>query len=207
MSELENVVGSGSVIEYPGIKSMEELETPNENEILTISPERLAAISKPSQAKKDKPKFPHTCTRCGKVWEMPIQLDPTRPMYCAECRPLVAEERNKKGFAMQTALAPTISPSSIDLEDVIPTGKTEVSLQKTYSAIEDRSMSWQDVPPPRPPRAMPSGTIKIVRADAGKSSDEDDPLFKQLQQPRTPGSAGGHHRRRRHGRGSGSTSA
>jgi len=68
-------------------------------EYLKISAERLKAIQKPPAAgkKKDKPKFPHTCSRCGKVWEMPIQLDPSRPMYCADCMPIVRDEQKMKG--------------------------------------------------------------------------------------------------------------
>jgi hypothetical protein len=72
---------------------------PSPQEFLKISPERLAAIVKPpagQQKKKDKPKFSHTCSRCGKVWDMPIQLDPSRPMFCSECMPLVREERKQK---------------------------------------------------------------------------------------------------------------
>ncbi|MFZ6015213.1 MAG: type IV secretory system conjugative DNA transfer family protein [Patescibacteria group bacterium] len=67
-------------------------------EYLKISPERLAAITKvqAGAGKKEKPKYPHTCSRCGKKWDMPIQLDPTRPMYCADCMPIVREEQKNK---------------------------------------------------------------------------------------------------------------
>lgn len=88
--------------------SLSELESegfdqdtpPGPEEYLKISPERLKALQKPPSSggkKKDKPKFPHTCSRCGKVWEMPIQLDASRPMYCAECLPLVKDEQKMKG--------------------------------------------------------------------------------------------------------------
>lgn len=73
-------------------------------EYLRLSPERLAAISKPGAAKKDKPKFKHTCTRCGKTWDMPIQLDPSRPMYCAECMPIMREERKGKQKVIKQAV-------------------------------------------------------------------------------------------------------
>ena len=79
-----------------GIAALEgESAVAETEEYLRISPERLAAI-RPAGAKKDKPKFKHTCTRCGKVWEMPVQLDASRPMYCAECLPIVREERKFK---------------------------------------------------------------------------------------------------------------
>lgn len=66
-------------------------------EYLKISPERLQALVKsPAQGKKDKPKYSHTCDRCGKVWDMPVQLDKSRPMFCADCMPIVREEKKTK---------------------------------------------------------------------------------------------------------------
>jgi hypothetical protein len=67
------------------------------SEYLTIRPERLAAIQAniPQQQRK-RPAFAHTCDRCGKKFELAIQLDTSRPIYCAECRPLIAEERKSK---------------------------------------------------------------------------------------------------------------
>ncbi|MBU1908216.1 type IV secretion system DNA-binding domain-containing protein, partial [Patescibacteria group bacterium] len=105
--------------EYPSIVTAEEKEAgeeavekpaggeaapAEEREFLRFSPERLKAMEKPAGSKKEKPKFPHTCTRCGKVWEMPIQLDPTRPMYCSECLPLVREDNKMKKTVLKTAL-------------------------------------------------------------------------------------------------------
>ncbi|MEN9557740.1 MAG: hypothetical protein RL141_109 [Candidatus Parcubacteria bacterium] len=98
-------------------------------EYLRISPERLAAISKPpAPGKKDKPKFKHTCTRCGKTWEMPIQLDPTRPMYCAECMPLMREERKTKQTIVKAAVradAPGMSTTETTVAKPIERPKAE----------------------------------------------------------------------------------
>ncbi|MDD5726118.1 MAG: type IV secretion system DNA-binding domain-containing protein [Patescibacteria group bacterium] len=96
--------------------SQENLDKRDEHEAvveyLKISPERLKAIAKPpSSGKKEKPKFTHTCNRCGKVWDMPIQLDPSRPIYCAECMPIVREERNSKGKASKMSPVPEIRGS------------------------------------------------------------------------------------------------
>jgi len=101
-----------SSLQYPAIKTTEEREQEGEakeekpKEYLTIKPERLAAItasvaSAQAQQKKKRPEYPHTCTRCGKVWHLAIQLDPSRPMYCPECRPIVAEERKKFGHEIK----------------------------------------------------------------------------------------------------------
>jgi hypothetical protein len=95
---------SKSSIEYPAIKTEEELETAaaDTSEYLRIRPERMAAIksfvasSQQAQKQSKRPAFKHTCSRCGKTWELAIQLDPSRPMFCAECRPIVAEERKNR---------------------------------------------------------------------------------------------------------------
>ncbi len=78
-----------------GIETLEGAAEEGE-EYLKISSERLASIVKQQPQKKQKPMFSHICTRCSKTWEMPIQLDAARPIYCAECLPLVREERNRK---------------------------------------------------------------------------------------------------------------
>jgi hypothetical protein len=64
----------------------------------------LAAIqaSIPQQQKK-RPAFAHTCDRCGKKFELAIQLDTSRPVYCAECRPIIAEERKNKSSGFKSA--------------------------------------------------------------------------------------------------------
>jgi hypothetical protein len=79
----------------------DEEENDDSGEYLRISPERLEILQKMSSGgqmnkKKDKPKFSHTCSRCGKVWDMPVQLDPSRPMYCADCLPIIREEQKEK---------------------------------------------------------------------------------------------------------------
>ena len=160
-------------------------------EYLKMSPERLAAIVKiPQGQKKDKPKFPHTCTRCGKVWDMPIQLDVSRPIFCAECLPIVREERKMKTGILRSALRPpSESDATSAVEDIAPQSKEESKLLKTFAAVEE------DLPPVRPAmmseqnrpritserRTMPlmqKGTVKIVRADA---SDDSASLLGQLQ--------------------------
>ncbi len=111
-----------SAIKYPAIRTEEERDTSADaletaatiedtGEYLKINPERLAAIAASApQKKQDKPKYPHTCTRCGKVWTLPIQLDPSRPMYCAECRPIVMEERKQFGSQVRQVKRTPLPP-------------------------------------------------------------------------------------------------
>jgi hypothetical protein len=114
----EGPLGTAPTIQYPAIMTEEEQaakETVKEtmsdlehqgdaSEYLTIRPERLAAIqaSIPQQQKK-RPAFAHTCDRCGKKFELAIQLDTSRPVYCAECRPIIAEERKNKSSGFKSA--------------------------------------------------------------------------------------------------------
>ncbi len=83
------------------VKSEEDEEADETGDYLRLSPERLESLQKMANAgqgkKKDKPKFSHTCSRCGKVWDMPVQLDPSRPMYCSDCLPIIREEQKDKG--------------------------------------------------------------------------------------------------------------
>lgn len=134
-------------VQYPVIKTEEEKEqerregTDDEKagEYLRFSPERLAAISKAAPAqKKDKPKFKHSCSRCGKVWEMPIQLDPTRPMYCSDCLPLVRDEKKVKGKVMKAAVTGT-APEGLELEEVLSESdeKTETPGSRIEQAMRD----------------------------------------------------------------------
>ncbi|MFA6429140.1 MAG: type IV secretion system DNA-binding domain-containing protein [Patescibacteria group bacterium] len=133
---------SGSVA-YPAIKTAEEREledqttevVPVRREYLTIKPERMAAIaaSMPApQKKKDKPKFAHTCTRCGKIWHLAIQLDPSRPMYCPECRPIVAEERKNAGkdirHVKRQPLAPEGRTQHAEMSETSFAGKSQTAV-------------------------------------------------------------------------------
>ncbi|MFZ2804247.1 MAG: type IV secretion system DNA-binding domain-containing protein [Patescibacteria group bacterium] len=172
-----------------GVEALEGAgTTADTGEYLKISPERLAAIVKPPQggAKKDKPKFSHTCSRCGKVWDMPIQLDTSRPIYCAECLPIVREERKIKGTVLKNALDPGAAVAAgIAVEDVTSPSKSQSRLGTTFAALEDgpapvpvraalrppsnRPRVFPN-PSPRPAPLPQKGTIKIVRDEGG---DED----------------------------------
>ncbi len=203
-------------LEYPAIKTPEELEEAGEvseksqadqaleelegvsdnEEYLKISDERMASMVKPQQGKKkDKPMFSHTCTRCGKVWDMPIQLDPSRPIYCAECLPIVREERKTKQVVQKSAFRgprPGSELQALLVEDVAPAAPAESKLVDTFKRIEGAPQ--QRAPQTRPseqnrPRIsgevksfpQPKGTIRIVE---GGEEDESG-LMKQLLQGKT----------------------
>ncbi|MBP9864356.1 type IV secretion system DNA-binding domain-containing protein [Patescibacteria group bacterium] len=149
----------------------------NAVEYLKISPERLAAIAKPPAEgkKKEKPQFPHTCSRCGKVWNMPIQLDVSRPMYCAECLPIIKEERTMKPGAMKAAFrAPASEPASVVLESAQSTSARGNALTKAFAPLDDAPKHHPRVEPPA------KGTIKIVPADQVEE-DESFNFFGEIQ--------------------------
>lgn len=156
-------------VEYPPLKTEEELEAAADTgEFLRIRPERLAAIqsfiatAQSAQKKSKKPAFKHTCSRCGKTWELAIQLDPSRPMFCAECRPIVAEERKnrqKTGRRMRKAPLPP------EGGDAIPAERTEGGFAaKNQAPNRPRIVKTDNRPlPPLPP-----------------SDDEDDDLLSAI---------------------------
>lgn len=86
---------------------------------LVIRPERLAAIedsiklAKAAEKTKKKPSFAHTCQRCGKSFELAVQLDPSKPIYDPECRDLLKKEREERQ-ARGGARAPSSFGSSQD---------------------------------------------------------------------------------------------
>lgn len=146
--------GAAPTVQYPAILTEDEREAegpaaPAERaEYLTIRPDRLAALTAGQPAKKTKPQFPHTCTRCGKVWNLPLQLDPTRPMYCAECRPLVLEERNQRATTLKKMLKAPVppEPSTVAVSEL-----TEPNTQP-FQANRPRIIHSPDGPgvPPKP---------------------------------------------------------
>ncbi len=112
-------VGADGVLSnfmFPKIETEEEkekreeqpAETVQEAPKLVIRPERMAAIEaarkavKEAEKMKKKPQFHHTCQRCGKDFVLAVQLDPTKPIYCKECHPIVMKERDEKRLAKRS---------------------------------------------------------------------------------------------------------
>lgn len=111
-----------SAAHYPNIKTREELEIEEASvsgdtaattqPLLVTRPERQAAIeeslkaSKQAQKMAKKPAFAHTCQRCGKTFELAVQLDPTKPIYDPECREVIRKEREERA-ARPAAPAPS----------------------------------------------------------------------------------------------------
>ncbi len=152
---------------YPRIQSQEELDAPQEEEYLRIKPERMAAIqsfaasAQASQKKSGRPAFKHTCSRCGKVFELAIQLDPSRPMYCTECRPLVAEERkNRQKTGRQIRKGPVLP------ENAEPSG----------GKMGEGSFVAKDQAPNRP-RLVKERDIVLPPMPPASSDDDSDDLL------------------------------
>ena len=171
-------------------------------EYLRFSAERLAAIVKSQpQQKKEKPKFKHTCTRCGVVWEMPVQLDPTRPMYCADCLPLIREERKTQGKVVKGAVSGKL-PEGVELEE-IKDGDRDAKrenkekkvdrLQMTMRAFEEGISGKKKQSEPNRPRIILSDTDKatdVLNEEDGGEDEEASELLdaiaaKRGSQPET----------------------
>ena len=189
------VADVASSVQYPEIKTEEELETQTQkddtSEYLKIRPERMAAIqsfvsSSQAQGKSKRPAYKHTCSRCGKVWELAIQLDPSRPMYCAECRPLVAEERKGR-------------QKDVKRFKRSPVEEDQAGLNHKPRVIRD---------PNAPP--LPPASIKVMKQDEPeedlltsimRAKGQPVELRKQVLEKQASGDEGQKKRRKRGGRG------
>lgn len=59
--------------------------------------EKMAEVSKAKkEAKKERFMHEYTCSRCGTVFKLPIELDRSRPIYCEACKPIIDSERQKR---------------------------------------------------------------------------------------------------------------
>lgn len=72
------------------------------------------ALASVKQGKKDqkKKKFAHSydCTRCKKTFELPVELDRSRPIYCEDCHAIMRAEKGGDGGAAAPAVAPVAGP-------------------------------------------------------------------------------------------------
>lgn len=186
-------LGTAPTINYPAIMTEDELaakadasepvsvssaflqartETPDldhpvdSTEYLKIRPERLAAIqaSIPQQQKK-RPAFAHTCDRCGKKFELAIQLDTSRPVYCAECRPIIAEERKNKTKGFKVVKRAPLPDDGV--------GEAELG---------ESGFSPRNVAPNRPRLVQePGESAKIQVVQASESAEDEDLLTEILK--------------------------
>lgn len=205
---LADMLIPGGVVSYPEIKTEDEKEQEAEAaeteaeeesapvEYLRFSPERMAAIAKslPPQ-KKEKPKFKHTCTRCGKEWEMPVQLDPSRPMYCAECLPIIREEKKVKGKVLKGAVSGSV-PDGVEIKEVLEKGesvkeeKTDIFHQAMRAVEDGKPISFQkkEKPahtPPNRPRIVMTDPNRMSEVVVDEDADEDESeLIRQIEENR-----------------------
>lgn len=211
-------ISNGPVaMQYPAIRTEEEqeqgekqekeidinsaMEDTSGGEYLMIKPERMAAIKANTgasgggfQKKKEKPKFPHTCSRCKKTWDLPIQLDPSRPMYCPDCLPIIREERKKNGSEIKRVLKNPPPPEGSGF-----VGATESSgPNRPRVTAEDRFGE------------VPRGNVKIVSSDSGEKGEEDEMGVLRSNRPSSGLGEGGEKRkrkRRRHKKSGGAPSS
>lgn len=115
-----------SGLAFPSIRTEEEMEgeekegdaaplvthLPTHEPVLRIRDDRMAAIQEAQKQAKaaakmqKRPSFSHTCQRCGKVFELAVQLDPEKPIYCPECRDAMKQAREERGGGGGTGSSP-----------------------------------------------------------------------------------------------------
>ncbi len=75
-------------------------------------------------AKKERFSHEYECTRCGKTFKIPVELDRSRPIYCEDCVPIIQKEREeqknrKKGAPAKEKRVESIPPKVGDGELVV----------------------------------------------------------------------------------------
>lgn len=124
---------------------------------------------------------------------MPIQLDPTRPMYCSECLPLIRDEQKVKGKVMKAAVSGR-PPEGVELEEAPPDpSQAHVksdSLAAAMRAIEEGgsvAIRKKATPPePNRPRIVvedPSRFAEIAEKE-DESDEEVSPLLSDIAEQR-----------------------
>lgn len=79
-----------------------------------LTPEALATMpleAPPAgrQMKKPKTMYDYVCTRCKKNIQLPVKLDPSRPIYCEDCLAVIRGEKPDGGAS--TVSSPSFAPS------------------------------------------------------------------------------------------------
>jgi len=55
-------------------------------------------FNRPQGGFGDRPKFPATCTKCGKDTTVPFEPTPGKPVYCIDCFREVRGDRPRRNF-------------------------------------------------------------------------------------------------------------
>ena len=137
------------------------------------------------EAKKLRYSHEYDCTRCGKKFTLPVELDKSRPIYCEDCKPIVDAERQKSkaraeakktGRPVVFAQPPKVADGVIVEKPVSTEMVTLAVLKEPVNASFPSAASTPVVPPadsmPAPalpvPHAAPSA---VVPPPAGAPAD------------------------------------
>ena len=107
-------------------------------------------------AKKERFSHDYDCTRCGKTFKLPVELDRNRPIYCEECHPIVMEERKggkkgdkgdvgNKGKKRVVSTPPKVSDGVLVTKGLKSTEKeVDISLDQLMGEEEDANNKEQE---------------------------------------------------------------
>jgi DNA-directed RNA polymerase subunit RPC12/RpoP len=171
-------------VQYPTLKTLDEREaelartaeeaahTHTAQEYLTIKPERLAAIQASAPQgmgkKKEKPKFTYECARCGKKFDLAVELDTSRPIYCQECRAIILEERKNKGTQIQRVKK---APLPKEFATAVPPPARELSEEPNRPRLVKSD----------PSVTLPPASVRIVQESTPRES-----LMDEIERARGP---------------------
>ncbi len=173
LTEDERDLGGSSATKDPTGLSLDQDIAPPPQDYLVIRPERMAAItaavakSTGMQPKKQRPMFSHTCSRCSKKWDLPIQLDASRPMYCPDCMPIVREERKHSSSEIKKVMKTPPPPERE--EPAAPHGTVKI-VQRTDTAAGADDLSLAELL--RPTSQTPASLVQGQASAHTEESEE-----------------------------------
>ena len=170
--------------------------------------EEMKKVKDQKKAAK-KARFSHSydCTRCGKTFLLPVELDRSRPIYCEECHPIVMEERKKgkkggggrggkgKGGEKKEEkkekrvvdTPPKVSDGEIVAKD---TGEERVSLEelasddKKETPVQSDESSVEEAAPEPEPAQKPEVTASEMTPSTQTKPKEIEPKPEPKEEPK-----------------------
>jgi len=134
----------------------------------------LEAAEEKKTGKKKKKTYPYDCSRCSKVFEIPVVLDKSRSIFCEDCKSIVDDEK-AKGVNIIQKYPAIVKPEEGAGDDKSPADKSD---QKPPDSKGDEHK--KDTRPPQDKKS-PERTEQKDTKDARPPQDR-----KPVEQKRQP---------------------
>ncbi|MFH1766916.1 MAG: type IV secretion system DNA-binding domain-containing protein [Patescibacteria group bacterium] len=124
-------------------------------EDVDLEAEYKASKESKQAAKKERFTHEYDCTRCGKTFAIPVELDRSRPIYCEECKPIIDAERQKK----KGRVAPEREKRTVDQPPKVNDGQIiekQVEGNLSLTTLEKKEIITEHQPPKSEPKLEPA---------------------------------------------------